>query len=160
MAFDRTTAIVSDLAGRVLASSLGSIASCAGGTVALLAWSRRPTIPMAATRAAIGPGRETCMGHLMSSGFGRDGFRPDHGHCFGPGRTSFSVQPWEHRQLRWRHSRPVGLVAPTNHPYGRYTRRHRTRSGDLYGASDVKRVRPRWLSTGPRPLFRTWPDEF
>src|SRR4051794_24941483 len=55
MAFDRTTAIVSDLAGRALASSLGSIASCAGGTVALLAWSRRPTIPMAATRAAIGP---------------------------------------------------------------------------------------------------------
>ena len=30
------------------------------------------------------------MGRLMSSGFGRDGSRPDHGHCFGPGRTSFS----------------------------------------------------------------------
>src|SRR4051812_11410063 len=59
MAFDRTTAIVSDLAGRVLASSLGSIASCAGGTVALLAWSRRPTIHGAATRAAIGPCPET-----------------------------------------------------------------------------------------------------
>src|SRR3954470_5489137 len=59
MAFDRTTAIVSDLAGRVLASSLGSIASCAGGTVALLAWSRRPPIPVAATRAVIGPCPET-----------------------------------------------------------------------------------------------------
>src|SRR4051794_10149472 len=46
MALDRTTAIVSDLAGRVLASSLVSIAMCAGGTVALLAWSRRPTIPV------------------------------------------------------------------------------------------------------------------
>src|SRR3954470_18439716 len=59
MAFDRTTAIVSDLAGRVLASSLGSIASCAGGTVALLAWSRRPNTPVAATCAVIGPGPET-----------------------------------------------------------------------------------------------------
>src|SRR3954452_15432605 len=40
MAFDLTTAIVSHLAGRVFASSdtsLGSIASCAGGTVAVLA---------------------------------------------------------------------------------------------------------------------------
>src|SRR3954469_22630820 len=47
MALDLTTAIVSDLAGRVLASilvSLVSIAMCAGGTVALLAWLRRPTI--------------------------------------------------------------------------------------------------------------------
>src|SRR3954452_9128825 len=59
MAFDRTTAIVSDLAGRVLASSLGSIASCAGGTVALLACSRRPTIHVAATCAGIGPCPET-----------------------------------------------------------------------------------------------------
>jgi hypothetical protein len=41
-------AIVSDLA-----SSLGSIAQCAGGTVALLAWSRRPTIPVAATRRTL-----------------------------------------------------------------------------------------------------------
>src|SRR3954470_20092325 len=49
----------SDLAGRVLASSLGSIASCAGGTVALLAWSRRPPIHGAATRAVIGPCPET-----------------------------------------------------------------------------------------------------
>src|SRR3954452_19884428 len=54
IAFGRTTAIVLDLAGRVylagrvLASSLGSIASCAGGTVALLAWSRRPNTPVAA----------------------------------------------------------------------------------------------------------------
>src|SRR5215210_3848849 len=59
MAFDRTTAIVSDLAGRVLASSLGSIASCAGGTADRLAWSRRPTIHVAATRATNGPGPET-----------------------------------------------------------------------------------------------------
>src|SRR3954452_24981452 len=59
MAFDRTTAIVSDLAGRVLASNLGSIASCAGGTVALLAWSRLPTIHVAATCAGIGPCPET-----------------------------------------------------------------------------------------------------
>src|SRR3954469_9884394 len=36
------------------------------------------------------------MGPLMSSGFGRDGSRPDHGHRFGPGRTRFSVQPCEH----------------------------------------------------------------
>src|SRR3954469_20685853 len=54
MAFDLTMAIVSDLAGRVLASSLlVSIASCAGGTVALLAWSRRPTIPVAATHRTL-----------------------------------------------------------------------------------------------------------
>src|SRR3954467_14433978 len=61
------------------------------------------------------------MGPLMSSGFGRDGSRPDHGHRFGPGRTRFSVQPWEHRTVRWRHGRPVGLVAPTNHPCCRDT---------------------------------------
>src|SRR3954454_10291346 len=61
MAFDLTTAIVSDLAGRVFASSLGSIASCAGGTVALLAWSRRPTIPVAAThRTLSGDSRTSC----------------------------------------------------------------------------------------------------
>src|SRR3954453_21807121 len=53
MALDLTTAIAPDLAGRVLASILVSlvslvslvnlvnIAMCAGGTVALLAWSRR-----------------------------------------------------------------------------------------------------------------------
>src|SRR3954453_14940718 len=49
-------AIAPDLAGRVLASilvSLVSIAMCAGGTVALLAWSRRPTIPVAATRRTL-----------------------------------------------------------------------------------------------------------
>jgi hypothetical protein len=61
------------------------------------------------------------MGPLMSSGFGRDGSRPDHGHRFGPGRTRFSVQPCEHRNVRWRHGRPVGLVAPTSHPCCRYT---------------------------------------
>ena len=75
------------------------------------------------------------MGHLMSSGFGRDRFRPDHGHRFGPGRTRFSVQPCEHRNVRWRHGASVALfqpylpngryqasvVAPTNHPCCRYT---------------------------------------
>src|SRR3954451_18450194 len=56
MALDLTTAIAPDLAGRVLASilvSLVSIAMCAGGTVALLAWTRRPTIPVAATRRTL-----------------------------------------------------------------------------------------------------------
>jgi hypothetical protein len=56
IALDLTTAIAPDLAGRVLASilvSLVSIAMCAGGTVALLAWSRRPTIPVAATRRTL-----------------------------------------------------------------------------------------------------------
>src|SRR3954469_4710979 len=62
MALDLTTAIAPDLAGRVLASilvslvslvSLVNIAMCAGGTVALLAWSRRPTIPVAATRRTL-----------------------------------------------------------------------------------------------------------
>src|SRR4051812_5198538 len=56
MALDLTTAIAPDLAGRGLASilvSLVSIAMCAGGTVALLAWSRRPTIPVAATRRTL-----------------------------------------------------------------------------------------------------------
>src|SRR5829696_4966974 len=48
MAFDLTTAIISDLAGRVFASSLGSLASCAGGTADLLVRSRRPNIPVAA----------------------------------------------------------------------------------------------------------------
>src|SRR5688500_18873035 len=163
MALDLTTAIVSDLAGRVLASSLVSIAMCAGGTVALLAWSRRPTIPVAATRRTLSGASSTscsaeaepCMGPLMSSGFGRDGSRPDHGHRFGPGRTRFSVQPCEHRNVRWRHGRPVGLVAPTNHPCCRYTPNavrsleHKLLGGSraLYGAFDVKRFRPRWLST-------------
>src|SRR3954465_563051 len=56
MALDLTTAIAPDLAGRVLASillSLVSIAMCGGGTGALLAWSRRPTIPVAATRRTL-----------------------------------------------------------------------------------------------------------
>src|SRR3954447_395882 len=59
MALDLTTAIAPDLAGRGLASilvslvSLVNIAMCAGGTVALLAWSRRPTIPVAATRRTL-----------------------------------------------------------------------------------------------------------
>src|SRR4029453_4129187 len=116
MALDLTTAIAPDLAGRVLASilvSLVSIAMCAGGPVALLAWSRRQTIPVAA-----------CMGRLMSSDFGRDSSRPDHCHRSGPCRTSFSFhpcEPCEHGNVRWRHGRPVGLVAPTNHPCCRYT---------------------------------------
>src|SRR4051812_38953809 len=62
MVLDLTTAIAPDLAGRGLASilvslvslvSLVNIAMCAGGTVALLAWSRRPTIPVAATRRTL-----------------------------------------------------------------------------------------------------------
>src|SRR3954465_12062752 len=53
MALDLKMAIVSEVGRRVLASSLGSIAMCAGGTVALLAWSRRPTIPVAATRRTL-----------------------------------------------------------------------------------------------------------
>src|SRR3954463_11473009 len=64
MAFDRTTAIVSDLAGRVLASSLGSIASCAGGTVALLAWSPPTNHPccryMRRHRTLSGDARTSC----------------------------------------------------------------------------------------------------
>ena len=64
------------------------------------------------------------MGRLMSSDFGRDSSRPDHCHRSGPCRTSFSFhpcEPCEHRNVRWRHGRPVGLVAPTNHPCCRYT---------------------------------------
>src|SRR5829696_6451018 len=59
MAFDLTPGIVSDLAGRVLASSLGSVTRCTESTVALLARSRRPTIQGAVTRAVIGPCPET-----------------------------------------------------------------------------------------------------
>jgi hypothetical protein len=59
MAFDLTTGIVSDLAGRVLASSLGSVTRCTDSSVALLARSRRPTIQGAVTRAVIGPCPET-----------------------------------------------------------------------------------------------------
>src|SRR5215207_5711218 len=59
MAFDLTTGIVSDLAGRVLASSLVSLARCLNSTAALLARSRRPTIQGAVTRAVIGPCPET-----------------------------------------------------------------------------------------------------
>src|SRR3954465_8208980 len=70
MALDLTTAIVSDLAGRVLASSLGSIAQCAGGTVALLAWSRRPTIPVAATRRTLsGASSTSCSGKAEQTKF-------------------------------------------------------------------------------------------
>ena len=50
------------------------------------------------------------MGRSMSSGFGRDGFRPDHCHRFGPCRTRFSFQPWEHRTVRWRHGASVGTI--------------------------------------------------
>ena len=67
---------------------------------------------------------QPCMGRLMSSDFGRDSSRPDHCHRSGPCRTSFSFhpcEPCEHRNVRWRHGRPVGLVAPTNHPCCRYT---------------------------------------
>src|SRR3954465_2916527 len=63
MALDLTTAIAPDLAGRVLASillSLVSIAMCGGGTGALLAWSRRPTIPVAATRRTLSGASSTC----------------------------------------------------------------------------------------------------
>src|SRR3954471_1057038 len=66
MALDLTTAIVSDLAGRVLASSLVSIAMCAGGTVALLAWSRRPTIPVAATRRTLSGASSTVARRKLS----------------------------------------------------------------------------------------------
>src|SRR3954453_11853472 len=66
MALDLTTAIVSDLAGRVLASSLVSIAMCAGSTVALLAWSRRPTIPVAATRRTL-PGDSSTVARRKPS---------------------------------------------------------------------------------------------
>src|SRR3954469_3036698 len=69
MALDLTTAIAPDLAGRVLASilvSLVSIAMCAGGTVALLAWSRRPTIPVAATRRTLSGGWSTVAGRKPS----------------------------------------------------------------------------------------------
>src|SRR3954463_12088083 len=64
------------------------------------------------------------MGRLMSSDFRRDSSRPDHCHRSGPCRTSFSFhpcEPCEHRNVHWRHGRPVGLVAPTNHPCCRYT---------------------------------------
>src|SRR4051812_39963508 len=64
--------------------------------------------------------------------------RPDHGHRFGPGRTRFSFQPWEHFKVRWRHDRPVGLVAPTNHPWCRDTRRHRTLFGDSRTSCSAK----------------------
>ena len=50
----------------------------------------------------------------MSSGFGRDGFRPDHGHHFGPGRTSFCVQPWE--CIASCAGGPADLLAPSRRP--------------------------------------------
>jgi hypothetical protein len=59
------------------------------------------------------------MGRLMSSDFGRDSSRPDHCHRSGPCRTSFSFhpcEPCEHRNVHWRHGRPVGSVAPTEYP--------------------------------------------
>src|SRR4051795_7400998 len=37
----------------------------------------------------------------------------------------------EHRKLRWRHGRLVGLLAPTNHPGCRHARRYRTLFGDM-----------------------------
>src|SRR3954470_18799275 len=69
MALDLTTAIAPDLAGRVLASilvSLVNIAMCAGGTVALLAWSRRPTIPVAATRRTLSGASSTVARRKLS----------------------------------------------------------------------------------------------
>ena len=65
MAFGLTTAIVSDLAGRVLASSLGGVATCAGGTADLLARSRRPTIPVAARVPASDPVRSLGTNKLL-----------------------------------------------------------------------------------------------
>src|SRR4051795_3115511 len=52
----------------------------------------------------------------------------------------FSFQSSEHRKLRWLHGRPVGLVAPTTHPWCRDTRRHRTRSGDARTSCSAKAV--------------------
>ena len=99
------------------------------------------------------------MGHLMSSGFGRDGFRLDHGHCFAPGRTSFCVQrhqPWEYRQLRWRNGRRVGSVVRacrhrtlSGHPRTRVSDESRRRSeGSLPSGAD-HRATPLY-SVGPQ----------
>src|SRR3954464_4284867 len=110
MALDLTTAIVSDLAGRVLASSLVSIAMCAGGTVALLAWSRRPTIPVAATRRTLsGDSSTSCSAKAE------------------PRRSEGSLPSGTDHRATTLYS-----VGP---------------EGALYGAFDVKRFRPRWLST-------------
>src|SRR3954466_1641132 len=123
MALDLTTAIVSDLAGRVLASSLVSM-QCA-----LAAWSpcwlgradQPSLLPLHAERCP-----EPCMGPLMSSGFGRDGSRPDHGHRFGPGRTRFSVQPCEHAMCA---GGTVALLAWSRRPTIPVAATRRTLSG-------------------------------
>jgi putative DNA-invertase from lambdoid prophage Rac len=52
------------------------------------------------------------------------------------------------------------LVERTQAGLSRAKSEGKTLGRPLYGASDVKRFRPGWLSTGPRPSFRTWPDEF
>ena len=76
------------------------------------------------------------MGPLMSSGFGRDGSRPDHGHRFGPGRTRFSVQPCEHAMCA---GGTVALLAWSRRPTIPVAATRRTLSGD---SSTVARRKP------------------
>lgn len=66
------------------------------------------------------------MGPLMSSGFGRDGSRPDHSHRFGPGRTRFSVQPCEHAMCA---GGTVALLAWSRRPTIPVAATRRTLSG-------------------------------
>src|SRR3954468_15577469 len=70
------------------------------------------------------------MGRLVSSGFGR-GSRAGHDDRSDPAGRVLASSLCEHRKLRWRHGRLVGLLAPTNHPGCRHARRYRTLFGDL-----------------------------
>src|SRR3954465_9914681 len=70
------------------------------------------------------------MGRLMSSGFGR-GSRAGHDDRSDPAGRVLASCLCEHRKLRWRHGRLVGLLAATHHPRCRHARRYRTLFGDL-----------------------------
>src|SRR4051812_28620241 len=144
------TAIAPDLAEGVLASilvSLVSIAMCTDGTAALLARSRRPNIPVAARVPSSDPVRrreDKLLGESRAStirgelAIGRGSSR----HTLVFGRST-----WDRNHdavMR------IGGEAPGRRAHSQERCQHHgwlRVTATLYGASDVKRFRPRWLST-------------
>src|SRR3954466_5220141 len=88
------------------------------------------------------------MGRLMSSGFGR-GPRPGHDDRSDPAGRVLASSLCEHRKLRWRHGRLVGLLAPTTHPGCRHARRYRTLFGDLRASWSAKAEHRRSEGSSP-----------
>src|SRR3954469_2460566 len=88
------------------------------------------------------------MGRLMSSGFGR-GSRPGHDDRSDPAGRVLASSLCEHRKLRWRHGRLVGLPPPAKHPRCRHARRYRTLFGDLRASWSAKAEHRRSEGSSP-----------